>query len=103
MAWKNGGPTRTTTPEHKARRTRVLRRDRFRCQIRGPKCLGRATICDHILALALGGTDTDENCQAVCSACHKEKTQQEAAEGRRRWRSRLRRTETRHPGDDPTR
>jgi len=33
------------------RRTRllVLQRDGYRCQIRGPKCTGRATHVDHVL------------------------------------------------------
>lgn len=33
-----------------------------------------AVTIDHIIALANGGTDTDDNCQALCAAHHDEKT-----------------------------
>lgn len=101
MAWKRGGFSRTSTAEHRKRKARVLRRDGYKCQIKGPKCLGRATILDHIIPVAFGGPDEDANCQAACEPCHAEKTQREAAEGRRRKRHRAIRPE-RHPGDDPT-
>lgn len=33
---------------------------------------------DHIVALApqFGGTDTDDNCRALCSACHQDRTRE---------------------------
>jgi hypothetical protein len=31
-------------------------------------CIGIATVVDHVLALKLGGSDTDDNCQAACAA-----------------------------------
>ena len=34
---------------------------------------------DHILALALGGEDVDENCQGLCDLCHAIKTAMEGA------------------------
>lgn len=58
----------------------AMQRDCWLCQ----PCLkaGKATPateCDHINPKANGGTDDIENLQAICSACHADKTQQEAA------------------------
>lgn len=103
MAWGIGSSKRTSTAEHKARRIRVLRRDNYECQIKGPNCIGKATICDHIVAIALGGADTDDNCQAACEPCHKWKTAQEAKIGLQKRRSAARRRYSGHPGDDPAR
>ena len=36
---------------------------------------------DHIVPLANGGTNDDENLQVLCEPCHFEKTKQEAEEG----------------------
>lgn len=39
----------------------------------------RATeFIDHVLALALGGEDVDENCQGLCGVCHAIKTAEES-------------------------
>ena len=48
-------------------------------------CQGRtaaATELDHRLALGLGGTDTDDNRQGLCSDCHAEKTRADMAKMR---------------------
>ena len=37
-------------------------------------CGDRATEVDHIIELAIGGTNTIDNVQPLCSACHKAKT-----------------------------
>ena len=64
---RNTGVTRTDTAAHRARRQRVLARDRHECQLRYDGiCTGTAAVCDHIVALAEGGSDTDANCQAAC-------------------------------------
>jgi len=42
-----------------------------------------ATIRDHIVSLAAGGTETPENCQPICRSCHQAKTQAEAARAAR--------------------
>lgn len=60
-------------------RERVLARDNGLCQ----PCAtdGRTTpavAVDHIRAKAHGGTDDEANLQAICSACHRAKTQREA-------------------------
>ena len=81
--WNSGSAPRTSTAGHKAWRTAVLARDKGACQIRGPRCTGRATIADHIVNMAAGGAEYDvDNGQAVCATCHKVKTQREAAIGR---------------------
>lgn len=57
----------------------ILRRDKGLCQV----CLASgkfrpATQVDHIRPKAVGGTDADENLQAICAACHQVKTAGEA-------------------------
>lgn len=63
-------------------RDRIMARDRSLCQT----CLRlgiftRATEVDHIACKALGGSDSDDNLEAICRTCHKRKTQQEAKYG----------------------
>jgi 5-methylcytosine-specific restriction protein A len=62
-------------------RTRILKRDSYLCQ----PCLAKgrptaATQVDHINARSKGGTEDDENLQAICDDCHEAKTLAEAAE-----------------------
>lgn len=71
------GAQRTGTTTHQARRLRVLARDRHLCQLRYDCCITQATVCDHTLALGLGGTDTDDNCQAACRPCSNRKSSAE--------------------------
>lgn len=59
-------------------RQRVLRRDRYRCKV----CGRRATVVDHILSQRFGGSEQQRNLQAMCSACHSAKTQDEARLGK---------------------
>ena len=59
-------------------RGRILRRDNGLCQ----PCLraGRVTVAtavDHVIAKARGGSDCDENLQAICRDCHATKTARE--------------------------
>lgn len=59
-------------------RARILKRDKYLCQT----CLRKgiateAKAVDHIKAKAFGGTDDEANLQAICQACHKEKTAHE--------------------------
>lgn len=52
-------------------RALVLERDGFRCQIRGPACLGVADQVDHIVPRALGGPLWDPaNLRAACHRCN---------------------------------
>lgn len=72
--WQGVDSKRSGTAEHRARQDRVLARDGHRCQIRYEDiCLGHATTLDHIVALGLGGDDSDENCQAACPPCNQRK------------------------------
>lgn len=64
-----------------ARNERILRRDGHACQIRGPRCTGRATEVDHRIPLAAGGPDTAANKQAACANCHADKTRTEKTRG----------------------
>ena len=71
---------------------RPLRRMRRQLFQREPLCQpckanGRvtiATIRDHVRPLAEGGTDTEDNVQAICADCHQEKTKHESIRGQRR-------------------
>ena len=76
MAWSKGKTSLGYDSEWKRIRKRVLHRDSYLCQ----PCLrkGRptpATEVDHILARSKGGEVHDEsNCEAICHACHQEKS-----------------------------
>lgn len=70
----------------KRSRARIMARDMHLCQVCQRN--GRATPAtevDHITPLSLGGSDDDQNLQAICEPCHKAKTEREAAkaQGRR--------------------
>lgn len=77
-------------------RKQIMDRDKWRCQIKGPNCLGKATQADHRTPWAEGGTDDVGNGQAVCKPCHEAKTQDERLRGMQK-RSR-KREPMRHPG-----
>jgi len=52
-------------------RRRVLARDMGVCQVRGPRCRGTATHCDHIIPWSQGGAWFDEaNLRAACVSCN---------------------------------
>lgn len=61
-------------------RSRILKRDEYLCQPcqRAGK-LTTAKEVDHVLNIAAGGTDSPDNLQAICTTCHRAKTQQEAS------------------------
>jgi 5-methylcytosine-specific restriction enzyme A len=88
---------RTNQTSWKRLRLRVLKRDGYECQIRGPRCLDEATMVDHILPVSYGGDDSEDNSQAVCAPCHHTKTAQERAA--LRPRPSRRRTAPMHPAD----
>jgi len=72
------------------KRERIFERDNYLCQIhlrRGELVtveLGgiNAGVCDHVIAIAQGGSDGDENLQTICKFCDKAKTAAESKWGR---------------------
>jgi len=49
----------------------ILERDRYRCQVGGPRCSGVATEVDHVIGRADGGPVFDPaNLRATCRACN---------------------------------
>ena len=64
------------SPEHKAWREAVLRRDGYRCQDAGPH--GGPLHADHVVERSDGGADLDvANGLTRCQACHNRKTARE--------------------------
>ncbi|MFI7191468.1 HNH endonuclease [Nocardia nova] len=96
--WGTGSSARVGTARHKKQRARILRRDGYQCQLHYAGCLGTATEMDHIVNVAAGGTDEDDNVHAVCSKCHQAKTNREAVAGAAAKRARLKLPTSRHPG-----
>jgi 5-methylcytosine-specific restriction protein A len=86
VAWRaQSGP-----PLVKRIRGRELQRRRARLFARSPWCVGdclalgirtRATIRDHIVPLAEGGTEDERNEQALCLDCSDAKTEDESRRG----------------------
>ena len=68
----------------KVLRQQALSRDNFLCQsCRTNGVYTPATDVDHIKPKSQGGTNAMSNLQSLCKSCHREKSQQEAIEGRR--------------------
>jgi 5-methylcytosine-specific restriction protein A len=61
------------------KRAAILVRDEYTCQACGIITLHLEV--DHIVNRARGGSDDEENLQALCIPCHKLKTAAESAEG----------------------
>jgi 5-methylcytosine-specific restriction protein A len=91
MTWK--GNPRTTTPEHRALRLRVLERDGYRCYL----CGAHANEVDARICEAEGGRHTDDNCSAICTPCHRRKSAAEGGRAKARKHT-TRRPEEKHPG-----
>lgn len=74
-----------STCNHRTR-LEVLHRADYRCEGCGSR--GRRLEIDHIVPLADGGTSEQANLQALCRACHMEKTALETGNfipGAREW------------------
>jgi len=57
---------------------------RWRCELRlGGVCIGAASECDHVVAVADGGGHELSNLRAACSPCHKATTAQQGGGFRR--------------------
>lgn len=63
-------PRRHRRVVFQATRAAVLERDGYRCQIRGPKCKGRASTVDHVVPIVEGGSDDAGNLRAACGPCN---------------------------------
>ena len=71
-------------PKWKAIKRRIMERDGWLCQVcKSSGKLSTATEVDHVNPLSLGGTDADDNLQAICQSCHKRKTASEAHRARK--------------------
>lgn len=66
-------------------REEVFRRDEYRCN--SCQCSGTAKTLeiDHIIPLALGGTNDLSNLQILCSSCNRQKRDRVDPRFRRRW------------------
>ena len=59
------------------KRAAILVRDNYTCRVCG--MITKDLEVDHIVNVAQGGTDDDENLQAICIPCHKVKTARESS------------------------
>ena len=59
------------------KRASILIRDNYTCRVCG--LTTKDLEVDHIVNVAQGGTDDDDNLQAICIPCHKAKTARESA------------------------
>ena len=85
----------TGTAAWKRLRLKVLARDGYQCQVRGPNCTVTAAQVDHVVNVAAGGPALDPaNLQSICAACHSRKSQREATTARNAWK----RSPEPHPG-----
>lgn len=76
------------TPRLRGRAGVEQRRRRLRAEplCRDCKAKGKvtaATVPDHILPLALGGSDDDSNIRCLCEPCHTERTREQFGQRKR--------------------
>lgn len=92
---KHPKPVWAQTHSVKRKTGRWLQQARARLFARDPLCadcqrqgiVRLATQRDHIVPLAEGGTDDDDNVQGLCDACHEMKSKHESARGQSRRRA----------------
>lgn len=86
-AWKKaaGATKRITGRKLQAMRAALFTRDPLCAECKRFGRVTLATLRDHIIPLAEGGQDSDDNVQGLCHACHEGKTLAEALRGRNRW------------------
>jgi 5-methylcytosine-specific restriction protein A len=61
------------SPQWRAVRLQVLVRDEYKCQLKGSRCTGKATMVDHWIPRSRGGTDAMTNLRASCKPCNTQK------------------------------
>jgi 5-methylcytosine-specific restriction endonuclease McrA len=89
MPWGNSPKDRRRSSAaygaaYRRNRDECLRRASWRCQLQLPGiCIGAATQCDHILAVADGGGHELRNLRAACTPCHNARTAQQGGGFRR--------------------
>lgn len=86
-AWGASATKRTVVGRHLTNARRALFKEQpicVECERKGFVRL--ATIRDHIIPVAEGGSDTPDNTQALCKVCHDSKSKAEAARGMQRAR-----------------
>lgn len=85
-AWKKspGATKRITGRRLQAMRKSLFERDPLCAECRRHGRVTLATLRDHIIPLAEGGTDDDDNAQGLCHDYHEGKTLNEALRGRLR-------------------
>lgn len=82
--WQREGSGRGGSRWRKIR-AQILHRDGYLCQpCRREHAVTEATVVDHIVPLAEGGTDDPGNLQSICADHDREKTKQESIRGARR-------------------
>ena len=93
--WKTSHRAKRLPVDWDRRRSLILRRDRFTCQIRMDGCQEKASEVDHIQP---GDNHDPTNLRAACSWCHGRKSSQEGHAVKARIRSLRKRPRDRHPG-----
>lgn len=79
-AWSNSASTRRARGWNWSKiRKQVLKRDNYRCRV----CGKLANEVDHTVPVAWGGSESLDNLQAMCSTCHRRKTEWEKNARRR--------------------
>lgn len=82
MGWKHSEPSRHKRGlgrAHQKARAELLAREPLcrLCQAKNPPRVTAATIADHIIPRAKGGSGDISNLQPVCAQCHDEKTRKD--------------------------
>jgi len=95
--WTSSSRRTELPPDWPAIRTRILTRDGYRCTwiTDGRRCQARATDVDHV---GDKHDHRDENLRALCSECHKRRTQAQAKQAQAAQRAKARRPTEPHPG-----
>ena len=87
MAWKGSSPNRIRGRAGQAQRARILDRDPICRECIRQGTVDRdsiSTIADHVINLADGGTNDDENFEGLCGRHSNEKTARESAKAQGR-------------------